>query len=109
MLFSIIVPVHNREKQIARSVASVTGQQFTDWELILVDDRSTDGSLALMRTMTASNLKVIARDVQRGTGEARNTGVAAAQGEWIIFLDSDDELVPGALSALAEHASGGTR
>jgi glycosyltransferase involved in cell wall biosynthesis len=104
MLFSIIVPVHNREKQIGRCVASVTGQQFSDWELILVDDRSSDGSLALMRTMTGPNLKVIARDKQSGTGEARNTGVAAARGDWIIFLDSDDELVPGALPIIAEHA-----
>jgi glycosyltransferase involved in cell wall biosynthesis len=108
MLFSIIVPVHNREKQIGRCVASVTGQQFTDWELILVDDRSSDGSLAKMRAMMSPTLgpklKVLARDERGGTGEARNTGVAAAQGEWIVFLDSDDELVPGALPILAEHA-----
>ena len=104
MLFSIIVPVYNREKQIARCVASVSGQQFADWELILIDDHSSDGSLALMRAMTVPNLKIIARDKQSGTGEARNTGVAAARGEWIVFLDSDDELVSGALSVLAQHA-----
>jgi glycosyltransferase involved in cell wall biosynthesis len=105
MFFSIVVPVYNREKLVRRCVASVRAQDFSDYELVLVDDRSADNSLAEMRKLEAPDLKIIARTATGGTGGARNTGVAAARGEWIVFLDSDDELVPDALATLFEAAS----
>jgi glycosyltransferase involved in cell wall biosynthesis len=105
MFFSIVVPVYNREKLIRRCVASVRAQDFSDYELVLVDDGSADNSLAEMRKLEAPDLKIIARRTTGGTGGARNTGVAAAEGDWIVFLDSDDELVPGALATLFEAAS----
>ena len=105
MFFSIVVPVYNREKLIRRCVASVRAQDFSDYELILVDDSSVDNSLAEMRKLEAPDVKIIARTTTGGTGGARNSGVAAADGVWIVFLDSDDELVPGALATLFEAAS----
>ncbi len=103
MLFSIVVPVFNREKLIRRCIASVAAQDFADYELILVDDCSTDNSLAVLRQAEAANVTVVALARNEGVGGARNAGVAAASGEWIVFLDSDDELVPGALAILRDR------
>ena len=103
MLFSIVVPVFNREKLIRRCIASVAAQDFGDYELILVDDCSTDNSLAVLRQAEAPNVRVIALPRNLSTGGARNAGIAAARGEWIILLDSDDELVPDALAIAHAH------
>jgi glycosyltransferase involved in cell wall biosynthesis len=108
MLFSIVVPIHNRAATIGRCVASVFGQEFGDYELILVDDGSTDDSAARMRALCDPRLRTILHEKNRGTGPARNTGIDAARGEWIIFLDSDDELVPGALGVMASLATRAT-
>ncbi len=108
MLFSIVVPIHNRAATIGRCVASVFGQEFADYELILVDDGSTDDSAARMRALCDPRLRTIFHEQNRGTGPARNTGIDAARGEWIIFLDSDDELVPGALGVMAGLAARAT-
>lgn len=105
MFFSIVIPVHNRETHIRRAVASALAQTFGDYELILVDDCSTDSSLAVMRSLAAPNVQVLARDKRGGVGGARNTGIAAARGDWVVLLDSDDELVPGALDIMFERAA----
>ena len=105
MLFSIVVPVYNRAAKIGRCVASVLGQDFDDYELILVDDGSTDDSSARMRALSDRHVRTLFNEHNRGTGPARNTGVDAARGDWIIFLDSDDELVPGALAIIANLAA----
>ncbi len=105
MFFSIVIPVYNREKHVGRAAASALAQTFGDFELILVDDCSSDNSLTLIRGFSAPNVQIIARDKPGGVGGARNTGIAAARGEWIVFLDSDDELVPGALDVMFERAS----
>src|ERR1044071_906289 len=104
MFFSIVIPVYNRETHIGRTVASALAQTFGDYELILVDDCSTDNSLAVIRRFAASNVRVISRDKPGGVGGARNPGVAVARGDWIVFLDSDDELVPRALDVMFERA-----
>src|SRR5689334_11061097 len=101
MFFSIVIPVHNRERHIRRAVASALAQTFGDYELILVDDCSTDTSLAVMQGLAAPNVRVVTRDKRGGVGGARNTGIAVARGDWIVFLDSDDELVPGALAVMS--------
>jgi glycosyltransferase involved in cell wall biosynthesis len=105
MLLSIVVPVYNRAAQIRRCVVSVLGQGFADYELVLVDDASTDDSLARMRELSDPRLRLLTHPINRGTGPARNTGIDAAQGEWVVFLDSDDELVSGALQAIADRAA----
>jgi glycosyltransferase involved in cell wall biosynthesis len=101
MLISVVIPVFNRERFVDRCLASVFAQDFVDFEVIAVDDGSQDGSLARLQKHGDPRLTVIAHGQNRGVGPARITGIAAARGDWVIPLDSDDELVPGALSRIA--------
>lgn len=95
---SVVVPVYNVKDYVEKCAASVLGQTEGDLELLLIDDGSTDGSGAICDKIAAgdSRARVIHQE-NRGLGGARNTGVAAARGEWILFPDSDDWLEPEAL------------
>ncbi len=86
---SIVLPTYNRHATLGRAVASVEAQRFRDWELIVVDDGSTDGSVDALEGRDP-RLRII-RQANRGVAGARNTGLKAARGELIAFLDSDDE------------------
>lgn len=93
---SIIVPVYNSEKYLDRCVASILAQDMADFQLLLVDDGSTDGSLALCQAYAAQDGRVqVLHQDNRGQGAARNAGLAAAQGDYIAFADSDDWLEQG--------------
>ena len=105
-LFSVVVPAYNRERVVTRCLASVLGQDFGDFEIIAVDDGSSDGTLACLRAQGDSRLRVIAHGENRGVGPARNSAIAVARGDWVIPLDSDDELVPGALARIRDCALG---
>lgn len=98
---SIIVPVYNAEAFVARAIDAVERQSFRQWELILVDDGSSDGSLALCRARAAadSRIKVVTQS-NRGPAGARNTGIGHAAGEWLFFLDADDFISADALENL---------
>ena len=89
--FSIVIPVYNTIKELKRCVDSVVSQTFEDFELILVDDGSTDGSGELCDRLSAedSRIKTIHRE-NGGCSEARNTGVRYATGRYLLFVDSDD-------------------
>src|SRR5687767_11003972 len=87
--FSVVVPLYNKRSFIRRAVVSVLSQSFTDFELIVVDDGSTDGSFEEIRDIADPRLRLIHQRNQ-GEGLARNTGMAAARGVWIAFLDADD-------------------
>lgn len=102
--FSIIIPMYNRERFIARAVNSFLSQDFKDFEIIVVDDGSTDKSVDAVKKFTDPRIRLICHKDNRGVGPARNTGVDAAHGEWIICFDSDDELLPGALSVIYKRA-----
>ena len=91
-LVSVIMPTFNRADTIGRSIRSVQAQTFTDWELIVVDDGSTDNTMALIEGCDP-RLKLI-RQENQGTAGARNTGLRASAGSYIAFLDSDDEWLP---------------
>lgn len=106
MLFSIVIPVYNRGRFIDRCLTSVLGQDFADFEIVVVDDGSTDDSLARLRSYSDPRLKVIEHQRNRGVGPARNSAIVAARGDWIIPLDSDDELAPGALSQMRQIVAG---
>ena len=95
---SVIVPVYNSASTLQRCVRSIMSQHVGDMELILVDDGSTDGSSALCDELMSDNdcIRVIHR-ANGGLSAARNTGIDAAQGTWIAFIDSDDELAPDTL------------
>ena len=88
-MFSIVVPVYNKRDTLSKTVASVLAQSFGDFELILVDDGSTDGSMATVDGVEDPRLRRLAQRNQ-GPGPARNAGAAAALHDWIALLDADD-------------------
>ena len=91
MRFSIVVPVYNTEMLLGDCVGSVLAQTYTDWELLLVDDGSTDGSGALADSFAESDERIHAYH-QENTGQffARRAGIDRAVGDYVLFLDSDD-------------------
>lgn len=103
-MISILVPVYNVQQYLNRCIDSVLSQDFTDWELILVDDGSTDCSGAICDenvNVNPDKIKVIHK-VNGGLPSARLAGYREAKGEFLVFLDSDDWLLPGALRTLYE-------
>lgn len=89
MKISVIIPVYNAEKTILETIQSVQNQTFSDFELIIIDDGSTDQSLALVQSINDERVKVYSHQ-NGGVSRARNLGIAKAQGEFIAFLDNDD-------------------
>ncbi len=91
---SIIVPVYNAERFLRHTMDSVRAQTYTDWELLLVDDCSTDGSAQLIeeyaREKGDSRIRLISQPSNLGAAKARNRGVEEAQGRYIAYLDADD-------------------
>jgi glycosyltransferase involved in cell wall biosynthesis len=94
-LVSVVMPVYNGERFLAEAIESVLGQEYRNHEVIVVDDGSTDGSSAVARALGVRYV----RQPNRGVAAARNTGLAAAQGTLISFLDQDDVWLPGKLEA----------
>ncbi len=88
-MFSVVIPLYNKEKFIAEAVASVLEQSFTNLELIVVNDGSDDESLRQIESITDDRLRIISI-VNSGVSVARNTGIRAAKYKWIGFLDADD-------------------
>ena len=104
---SIIIPVYNVQDWLPRSVDAILANDTADCELILVDDGSSDGSPALCDRYAAEHpglIRVIHQQ-NAGPGAARNAGIAAAEGEWFLFVDSDDRLAPNALTRLRQVAA----
>lgn len=98
---SVIVPVYQAERLLPQCVESVLGQTFSDWELLLVDDGSRDGSPALCDAYAAGDARVrVFHKPNGGVSSARNLGLEQARGQCIAFLDADDALVPAALETL---------
>ena len=102
---SIIVPVYNAEKTIGRCIDSILGQQYTDFELLLVDDGSKDGSGAICDSyaLADSRVQVIHKE-NTGVSDTRNIGISRAAGVYLQFLDSDDWITPDATKLLVETA-----
>lgn len=101
--FSIIIPNYNYGRFLADSVASALNQDGPSREVIVVDDCSTDDSLATLEAF-GDSITVIAKPRNEGHAAAFNTGFAASRGEIVLFLDSDDYYYPGLLAAIAEQA-----
>lgn len=95
-LVSIITPVYNAEKWLPGLFATVQAQSMVDWEHILIDDCSSDGSLNIMLTYARSNsrIRVIRSDGNGGPAKARNAGIRESRGRFLTFLDADDEWLP---------------
>ncbi len=99
---SIIMPAFNAAPFIEEAVQSVIAQDFRDWELLIVEDSSTDDTFAVAERLAAADARVkLMRNPRKGVSAARNTGIEAARGRYIAFLDADDTLDPGSLAARA--------
>ena len=98
---SVVIPLYNREAMIGPAVESVLGQTFTDFELIVVDDGSTDNGPTIVEGFSDPRVRLIRQDRNRGANAARNEGVRQARGSIIAFLDSDDLFLPNKLSTVS--------
>lgn len=96
-LVSIIMPSYNTAKFIAESIDSVLAQTYTDWELLIVDDCSTDNTDEVVAAYTDPRIKYVKNEKNSGAAVSRNKALAMASGKWIAFLDSDDLWTPDKL------------
>jgi CDP-glycerol glycerophosphotransferase len=104
-MVSVIVPIYNVEKYLAECLDSLAAQTFGDYEVVVVDDGSPDGSRAIADGYAAEDHRIVVVGRRNGgLGAARNTGVRHARGRYLAFLDSDDTLPPYALAVLVEKA-----
>lgn len=98
--FSVIIPVFNRERYIMRAINSIKAQHFERWEIIVVNDASTDHTADILNGINDSRIRIIHNQVNQERCVSRNIGIHAAKGEYICFLDSDDYHLPNHLSEL---------
>jgi Glycosyl transferase family 2 len=98
--FSVVIGTRDRADIVPRAIKSVLAQRAVDFELIVVDDGSRDDTPGVLASFDDQRLRVIRR-ANGGPAAARNTGIAAASGEWIVFLDDDDVALPGWLGRFA--------
>lgn len=101
ILVSVIMPTHNDERYLSTSVDSVLAQTFTQWELLIIDDCSTDGTAKLIADYCQRDNRIKSLRTERASGSPtlpRNMGIAHAQGRFIAFLDSDDQWLPTKLA-----------
>ena len=104
MKLSIVIPVYNVENTLVRCLDSVLAQSYHEYELILVDDGSTDGSAEICKYYDHRNVFIhYIRQSNKGLSGARNTGIEVAQGEYITFIDSDDYIAPDTLATLMKE------
>jgi glycosyltransferase involved in cell wall biosynthesis len=98
---SIITPLYNKELYIAETIKSVLQQSYTDWEMIVVENGSTDQGPYIVREIQDPRVRLVVSE-KKGPSVARNLGIQESKGEWIQFLDGDDLLLPGHLQAMHE-------
>jgi glycosyltransferase involved in cell wall biosynthesis len=107
--FSVVIPTHNRARLLERALRSVASQTFTDFEAIVVDDGSTDTTQQTLQTLASGGhsfpFRFVTHERAKGVAAARNRGVVEAAGEFVVFLDDDDELHPNALRKIHERTS----
>jgi Glycosyltransferases involved in cell wall biogenesis len=102
---TIIIPVYNTKEYLPQCVESVLNQSYTDFELILVDDGSTDGSGAICDAYAEKDDRLfVFHKANGGVSSARNMGLEYARGVWVFFLDSDDSLPSQAIESLMAHS-----
>jgi glycosyltransferase involved in cell wall biosynthesis len=103
-LVSVITPAYNAEKYIGEAIKSVQAQTHKDWELIIVDDGSTDKTAEVVRRYVAKDARItLIQQENKKMASARNTGIRAAKGKYIAFLDADNIFFPGKLESQVGH------
>ena len=102
-MISVLVPVYNTNQYLPRCIDSILGQSFTDFELLLIDDGSTDGSAKICDAYAEkdSRIRVLHKE-NGGVSSARNLGLNEAKGEWVVFVDSDDWISDNCIKVLTE-------
>lgn len=90
-LVSVVVPAYNCQDTLERTLTSIFAQEFQDYEVILVDDASQDATLQIARSFADPRIKILQHEQNRGEAGARNTGLRAAVGDYVAWLDTDDE------------------
>jgi glycosyltransferase involved in cell wall biosynthesis len=103
---SVIIPTYNRASLLPRAIESVLNQTFANFELLIVDDRSEDETHQTVARFTDERIRFLQHDVNGGNAAARNTGIQAANGSLITFLDSDDEFLPEFLATMVAALEG---
>jgi len=91
--FSVVIPLYNKEKSILNTVCSVLEQSYPNFELIVVNDGSTDGSLEVVKQMTDDRIRIVDKK-NGGVSSARNAGIRSANHQWVALLDGDDVWLP---------------
>ena len=99
---SVVIPLYNKETYISNTLRSVMNQTYDDYEIVIVDDGSTDNSVEVIKNSFSSDKIRIIKKENGGPSSARNRGVQEAHGEWIVFLDADDMLLPYALRCFSD-------
>jgi glycosyltransferase involved in cell wall biosynthesis len=100
---TVVIPTYNRADVLQRAMDSVLGQTVRDLELVVVDDGSTDDTQGVVESYDDDRVRYVAHETNRGANVARNTGIEAAAGQYVAFLDSDDEWHPRKLEAQLER------
>ena len=100
-MISVVIPLFNKESYISDTLQSVLAQTFSNLEVIVVDDGSTDGSATMVRAINDPRVQLLEIE-NSGVSMARNTGITAAKYNWIAFLDADDRWAPTFLEEMVQ-------
>lgn len=103
MKLTVFMPVYNREKYLKDSISSVLNQYFNDFELLIIDDGSTDKSIDIINSFKDSRIRLLKNEINKGVVFTRNRGLKEARGEYILLLDSDDMALSDRLKKQVEH------
>jgi glycosyltransferase involved in cell wall biosynthesis len=106
---TVVIPTRGRSRLLALTLRGVVRQRDVDFEVVVVDDGSTDDTAAMVKGLEAARVRLLRHDRPRGVSAARNTGIAAARGEWVAFLDDDDLWAPEKLALQLEAADAAHR
>lgn len=101
---SVVMPCYNAQRHLPRSIASLQAQTCEDWQLIAIDDGSTDGTLSWLRAQTDPRIRVLSQ-ANAGVSAARNAGLAQCSGDYVAFLDADDTWAPDFMERLRNSLS----
>lgn len=100
-MFTVLIPLYNKEKYILNTINSVLNQTFKDFEILIINDGSTDNSLSIVQTIEDDRIRIINKK-NEGVSSARNVGIQNAFYDWICFLDADDSMLPDCLMEMSE-------
>ena len=105
-LVSIMMPAYNAGKYIGRAIESVLAQTYENWELVIVDDCSTDNTYEIAASYKDPRIRILRHEQNMGVGLSRNDALSASSGQWVAVLDADDEWLPERLERLIKETDG---